>query len=53
MTIRQLWVRIKAIRSDPDSPLVREVRADEARAEAEAEKRAIDEALAPFMKQGG
>ncbi len=53
MTIRQLWVRIKAILGDPESPLVRAVRAAQAEAEENAEVDMVDGALNMFMTKGG
>lgn len=49
LTLRQLWVRLKVILGDPDSPLVRAIRVDQADAEERAQVAGIDDALAPFL----
>lgn len=51
MTIRQLWVRIKALPAD--APLWLEYRAAQEEAEVTEQKKAMDDALAPFRSPRG
>ena len=49
MTLRQLWVRIKALPSD--APLWVEYREAQEKAEAVKQSQAIDDALAQFQSK--
>lgn len=49
MSLRQLWVRIKAL--PQDAPLWLEVARDQAEAEAKAEADSLDETLAMMRRQ--
>ena len=48
LTLRQIWVRIKAL--PPDAPLIAVIEAMDADAEAEAKQREVEETLARFRR---
>jgi len=50
MTLRQVWVRIKAL--PPEAPLRSELRREVEEAEDEQRRRDLDSALSPYQRGG-
>jgi hypothetical protein len=51
MTLRQLWVRVKVILGDHDSPLVLSIRRTQEQAEEDEQISGMDDALALVSKR--